>query len=508
MRKNIGLIGVALVFAGACGNGDPSSEGPLTAARGALTATQAATAFDPSAQVIIQGSYALSFDAGNPVLYHRSGAGWSVSRTLAPPTGYTLTSSVVFGGKTMSVGAYAGANYSSPRYAVTYQADDAAFVEVFEPVPGVNSTPVAVDDSTLVVASGSPSSRLLSFFERAGSGWTAAGSDSGTAGPVAVGGGRVIAGEPLSNGGGKAVIYSLQGGAWSQEQVLPSTDVPDGDARAPFGTSVAINGVTAVVGADFDFGMAAHSQTATIYDRCGTAWTRQLTVEADAAQDEDIGGKVAVSGSLVVVPGPFWAAPGSTNYAGHVLVEERVAGVWQAALELKADPPATTDAAFGSYISLDGNKLLVKDAMSWSEFELGEQAAASGPLCNSAGAGGETGQGGAVGEGGAPTSSAGSSGSSGGDVASGGQGPTGDFGAAGVAEPSSAGASPQASSAAGEAGVPAAAASQSPSDDGGCSLVQPGSHLRSGSGLAFFALGLLIRRRRQRVAASCGPAFE
>ena len=487
LREKCRQIGILVGFvACGCGNGEPRQEAPLGAVRGALTETRAATPFDPKAQVILQGSYAVSFRSGsNPLLYHRSGGSWSISRTLAPPAGYTLTTSVLFGGNTISVGAFAGASYADPRYAVTYHADDPGFVEVFEPVAGVNSTPVAVDDSTLVIESGAPGSpRLLSFFERGVGSWVAAGSDTGTAGPVAVGGGRVIAGEPVSSGGGQVVIYSLQAGVWSREQVLPSTDVPNGDPRAPFGTSVAIDGLTAVVGADFDFGMAPHSQTATIYDRCGTSWTPQLTVEADATQDEDIGSKVAVSGNLVLLPGPFWAAPGSSNYVGHVFVEERVNGVWQAALELEADPPATTGVAFGSYISLDSGRCLIKDATGWSEFSFNGLAAPSGPLCSSGGAGGEGGEGGEAAEGGV-ANSGGQPGSAGGEVTTEHEPPAGNGGSA----------TAEVSDAAGEAGVQATAAKRK-RDDGGCALSRPDSR-GLGFGIALFVLGLLIRRRRQ-----------
>jgi hypothetical protein len=79
---------------------------------------------------------------------------------------------------------------------------------------------------------------------------------------VAISGETVVVGAPLGGRGrGSAHVFVRSGEVWRQQQKLEASDAATGD---DFGTSVAISGEMAVVGAPFNFG-AAGSRQGTAY---------------------------------------------------------------------------------------------------------------------------------------------------------------------------------------------------------------------------------------------------
>lgn len=95
---------------------------------------------------------------------------------------------------------------------------------------------------------------------------------------VAVSAGHVVAGAPFTNGAvGAANIYATDGEVWWQDAAVSPPAAADGTPG--FGTGVAIDGQTVVVGIPFGHGLEPASGTALVYGRDGPGtWTprRQL----------------------------------------------------------------------------------------------------------------------------------------------------------------------------------------------------------------------------------------
>ena len=77
----------------------------------------------------------------------------------------------------------------------------------------------------------------------------------------------------------------------------------DGGQSDTFGTSVAISGDTAIVGApQDDIGGNVNQGSAYVFTRSGTTWTHQQKLTAsDGGQVDDFGIGVAISGDIAIV---------------------------------------------------------------------------------------------------------------------------------------------------------------------------------------------------------------
>lgn len=102
-------------------------------------------------------------------------------------------------------------------------------------------------------------------------------------------------------GSGSAYVYVWNGSNWAfQQKLLPLAG--EGDANDTFGTSVAISGNTAVVGAPYDSDTVSLAGAAYVFVRSGTTWSEQAKLVADDALANAYAGQaVGVSGDSVVV---------------------------------------------------------------------------------------------------------------------------------------------------------------------------------------------------------------
>ncbi len=125
---------------------------------------------------------------------------------------------------------------------------------------------------------------------------------------VAISGDTAVVGAPgngidLRGEPGSAYVYVRSGTTWSEQAHFFASDAEADDF---FGSSVAISGDTAVVGAPGD-GTAAGSKagSAYVYVRSGTTWSEQAHLFAsDAAAYDNFGSSVAISGDTAVVGAP------------------------------------------------------------------------------------------------------------------------------------------------------------------------------------------------------------
>ncbi len=126
----------------------------------------------------------------------------------------------------------------------------------------------------------------------------------------------------------------------------PAATLTPGSGYPGFGSSVAISGSTAVVGAPL-------GDSAYVFARSGRRWHRQakLTVRGLSTPDT-FGGAVAISGSTVVVGG-FETSGTSVAY---VFARSRTGWYQQAALRLRGVP---TNSFGGSWVAISGATVVV-----------------------------------------------------------------------------------------------------------------------------------------------------
>ena len=142
-------------------------------------------------------------------------------------------------------------------------------------------------------------------FTRSGTTWTqqqeltaSDGADNDTFGQfVCLNGAIAIIGAPSKNiAGGVAYVFTKSGTTWTQQQELTASDGAPGDA---FGYSISVSGNTAVIAAaNKNTGQGA----AYVFTRSGTTWSQQQELTAsDAADGAYFGSSVSVNGDTAVI---------------------------------------------------------------------------------------------------------------------------------------------------------------------------------------------------------------
>jgi hypothetical protein len=168
----------------------------------------------------------------------------------------------------------------------------------------------------------------------------------------AIDGDTVVAGAFAKNTHeGAAYVFTRSGTTWSQQQALTSVDLISNDE---FGSSVAVQGDTAVVGA-----LAQNNSSGSVYvfTRTGTTWTQQQKLTAADAENGDVFGfSVSISGDTIAVGAAHKGAGGLQRGAAYVFT--RTGTTWAAQQRLTADDAADGD-RFGTSISLSGDTVVV-----------------------------------------------------------------------------------------------------------------------------------------------------
>ncbi len=150
---------------------------------------------------------------------------------------------------------------------------------------------------------------------------------------VAVSGGRVLVGEAEADPGGKTnagLAYVHAPTTLAIEGTLSPTDSASEDR---FGSAVAMDGDTAIVGASTK---NSYQGAAYVFVRGASGWTQQAKlVAADGAANDSFGASVSVSGDVAVV-GAYAATVGGTPYAGAAYIFTRTGTSWSAGTKLTA----------------------------------------------------------------------------------------------------------------------------------------------------------------------------
>ncbi len=166
---------------------------------------------------------------------------------------------------------------------------------------------------------------------------------------VAISGTTAVVGEPEhAKNTGRAYVFTETKGAWKQRAELKGSDTVSSDY---FGSSVAISGTTAVVGAH---GHANSTGRAYVFTEAKGAWKQAAELQgSDTVPGDLFGYSVAVSGTTAVVGTPEQAAD-----AGRAYVFTKTTRAWKRAAELQGSNPDTDD-VFGFSVAISGAAAVV-----------------------------------------------------------------------------------------------------------------------------------------------------
>ena len=139
---------------------------------------------------------------------------------------------------------------------------------------------------------------------------------------VDIHGDTLLAGAPSTDDGGSdsgsAYVFVRTGAAWTQQAKLTADDAAKNDF---FGSSIAVNGDRAVVGAPSDDDGGSGSGSAYVYQRDGVNWSHEEKLTAgDAAAGDQFGWDLAISGDTAVAGAQFDDDNGSSSGSAYAFV--------------------------------------------------------------------------------------------------------------------------------------------------------------------------------------------
>ncbi|MDP6053292.1 MAG: FG-GAP repeat protein, partial [Candidatus Latescibacteria bacterium] len=154
-----------------------------------------------------------------------------------------------------------------------------------------------------------------------------------------------------------AIVAGLGWSAVAAAQVEFKLTASDAAAADLFGQSVSIDGDYAIVGANGNDDGGTSSGSAYIFKRSGTTWSQQAKLTAsDAAQNDDFGTSVSISGDYAIVGAH--ANDDGGSYSGSAYIFVRSGTNWTEQAKLTASDAAASD-YFGYSVSIDGDYAIV-----------------------------------------------------------------------------------------------------------------------------------------------------
>ena len=176
---------------------------------------------------------------------------------------------------------------------------------------------------------------------------------------VALEGDLALIGTPYGDGlawfTGATYVFERVGEVWSEITKLNPRDPREG---AFFGSCVALDGGTAVVGTPHDSQRGAEAGAAYVFERDASGvWSQTAKLLAnDAHFGDNLGHSVAVDGDVIVAGAPNAAPLG--NWSGAAYVFERVGGVWSQTAKLIASDGSVFH-SFGESVAVSSESILI-----------------------------------------------------------------------------------------------------------------------------------------------------
>ncbi len=385
--------GLILVFLAPClsiaAAADSAKVGPLLTREAKVTASDAAGGDNFGICVAVSGNTAVvgallddnrDFDAGSAYVFVRHGSVWMEQQKLTASDGTQdagFGTSVALSGDTIVVGAprddlahfSPGSAYVFVRSGNVWSqqqkltASDRAAIDSF-------GRSVAISGDTVVI--GAPQdddhgidSGSAYVFVRTGTVWSQQQKLTSSSGQsddmfgysVALSGDTALIGSPAFFHPltlGSAYVFVRSGSVWSPQQKFTGSDVAPGD---DFGSSVALDGDTAVLGAVQSDAAGDRSGSAYVFARdSGVRSQQQKLTAGDAAAQDLFGVSVAVSGDRTVVGSLCDSDAGRCSGSAYLFA--RSGGIWSQRQKLTASDAAAFD-EYGDAVAISGTTVIV-----------------------------------------------------------------------------------------------------------------------------------------------------
>lgn len=152
---------------------------------------------------------------------------------------------------------------------------------------------------------------------------------------------------------GSVYFYERSGVTWALSQEIKASDAGDG---ARFGWACDVDGTRLAVGAPNADGVAPNTGAAYVFEFNGNSWNEvALLTSFDAESADGYGADVYLAGDLLFVgaSGDDVAAPN----AGSIYIYEKSGSSWNFSTQLTASDAASGD-ALGASLAVDGNTLV------------------------------------------------------------------------------------------------------------------------------------------------------
>ncbi len=157
-----------------------------------------------------------------------------------------------------------------------------------------------------------------------------------------------------SNDAGSAYVFIMSQGIWNQQAKLVAFDVTASDN---FGSSVAVLGDTAIVGADGKDLPATNAGAAYVFIRSETTWSPQAKLVApDAGSLDRFGCSIAIENDIAIIGAT--GANGVSSNSGAAYVYVRTGTNWTQQAKL-ISPDGQAGDQFGCSVALSGNTAII-----------------------------------------------------------------------------------------------------------------------------------------------------
>jgi hypothetical protein len=314
-----------------------------------------------SADTLIAGAMQYPPGVAAGYVFVRSGSTWSQQAALTASDGVTgdaYGNSVALSGDTAIVTAAAsGTMRQGAAYVFVRSGSSWSQQEKLTAADGFNfdsfGTSGSISGDTVIIGAPGKTQNLGAayVFVRSGSAWSqqqeltpSDATVTSFGGSVAIDGDTAIVNAVVQSGG--ASVYVRSGTSWSQQQVLTPSDPPP-----VFFDMVALSGDTAVVGAS---GTPTAPGAAYVFTRSGATWSQQQKLAASNPMAGDgFGTSVAVNGDVAVV-----GAPLSFMNMGDAYAFSRSGSSWSQPEEINL-PGTSTAPSFGSSVAVSGMTIVV-----------------------------------------------------------------------------------------------------------------------------------------------------
>ncbi|NOQ74252.1 MAG: T9SS type A sorting domain-containing protein [Crocinitomix sp.] len=175
---------------------------------------------------------------------------------------------------------------------------------------------------------------------------------------VSISGQQAIVGAKLNDDdgaeSGAVYIFQLEGDTWVEVQKLTAMDAAEYDN---FGTSVAISGERAIVGANLNDDDGSNSGAAYIFELVGDTWVEiEKLTASDAAESDEFGSSVSISGDRVIIGAYFNDDEGLSS--GSAYIFEVIGDSWVETQKL-TPADAEENIQFGIAVSISGERAIV-----------------------------------------------------------------------------------------------------------------------------------------------------